>query len=449
MPKQSLCNGLNIEPIPPELKELNVLERQLVALRIPFMKVLSLPKGGQKGVKGPCINVSSDLNKVTSSLPRPINEAQLVKVKLKRKLEYKGYHQFQWINPTKVQQAVQYLINHNKWYSDVILQNQWYNQEDEEDMLLFESSQKTFNDGDDDEDDDDTKVNISKDQADDVTSANELPSYPEETCLQPIDLGQEVLDTDGKIFCLAPGENQIPKSVFREIGIDAMAFPHLHPSGDFGFSMDRQLKLTPSKYFNARLFSADTRFATDSQYIFFAQYVTEITNVTSNISIAMRKGNQKTQDGKNLNASMLTKPDSLKQILKSDIGYRFLQPVRGTPPYWEHTMKDLYAMIRQIGIPTFFLTFSAGETRWDDVITTLLTISQDSRNISDLEWTDKCKLIKENPLMCARLFDHRVKSLFADLLLSKAQPLGKVKDFFFSNRIPATWFPPYSLFNMD
>lgn len=88
-------------------------------------------------------------------------------------------------------------------------------------------------------------------------------------------------------------------------------------------------------------------------------------------------------------------------------------------------------MIRQIGIPTFFLTFSAGETRWDDVITTLLTISQDSRNISDLEWTDKCKLIKENPLMCARLFDHRVKSLFADLLLSKAQPLGKVKDFFF------------------
>lgn len=206
--------------------------------------------------------------------------------------------------------------------------------------------------------------------------------------------------------------------------------------------MDRQLKLTPSKYFNARLFSADTRFATDSQCIFFAQYVTEITNVTSNISIAMRKGNQKTQDGKNLNASMLTKPDSLKQILKSDIGYRFLQPVRGTPPYWERTMKDLYAMIRQIGIPTFFLPFSAGETRWDDVITTLLTISQDSRNISDLEWTDKCKLIKENPLMCARLFDHRVKSLFADLLLSKAQPLGKVKDFFFFEQNSSNVVPP-------
>ena len=426
MPNQALCNGLNMEAIPPELNNLNVLERQLVALRIPFMKVLSLPKGGQKGVKGPCINVPSDLNTVTSTLPRPINEAQLIKVKLKRKLQYKGYHQFQWINPTKVQQAVQFLINHNKWYSDVTLQNKWYNQDDIEDMLLDENSQDTVS-----KDNDETTVNNTEDENDDKTSANDLPSYPEETCLQPIDLGQEVLDTDGKIFCLAPGENQTPKSVFRENGIDAMAFPHLHPSGEFGFSMDRQLKLTPSKYFNVRLFSADTRFATDNQYIFFAQYVTEITNVTSNISIALRKGNHKTEDGKNLNASMITKPDSLKQILKSDIGYRFLQPVRGTPPYWERTMKDLYAMIRQIGIPTFFLTFSAGETRWDDVINTLLTIGQDKRKISDLEWTDKCKLIKENPLMCARLFDHRVKSLFTKLLLSKAQPIGKVVDFFF------------------
>lgn len=97
-------------------------------------------------------------------------------------------------------------------------------------MLLFESSQEAFNDG-----YDETKVNICKDQAHDVTSANELPSYPEETCLQPICLGQEVLGTDWKIFCLAPGESQIPKSVFREIGINAMAFPHLHPGGDFGF----------------------------------------------------------------------------------------------------------------------------------------------------------------------------------------------------------------------
>ncbi|CAG2247064.1 unnamed protein product [Mytilus edulis] len=234
---------------------------------------------------------------------------------------------------------------------------------------------------------------------------NDIAAYPVDTCLQPIDLGQEILDTDGKVFCLAPGENQISKSIFKEKGIDAMAFPHLHPGGEFGYSMERQVRLTPSKYFNARLLSADTRFATDSK--------------------------QKSEDGQKVNASMLTKPDNLKKILKSDVGFRFLQPVRGTPPYWERTMKDLYAMIRQIGIPTFFLTFSAGETRWDDVLNTLLQVSHDRRNICDLQWTDKCKLIKDNPVICARLFDHRVKALFTDILMSPAQPIGKIVDFFF------------------
>lgn len=95
-------------------------------------------------------------------------------------------------------------------------------------MLLFESSQEASNDG-----YDETKVNISKDQAHDVTSANELPSQRD--MFTAYLLGQEVLGTDGKIFCLAPGESQIPKSVFRENGINAMAFPHLHPGGDFGF----------------------------------------------------------------------------------------------------------------------------------------------------------------------------------------------------------------------
>lgn len=34
-------------------------------------------------------------------------------------------------------------------------------------------------------------------------------------------------------------------------------------------------------------------------------------------------------------------------------------------------MKDLYAMIRQLGIPTWFATFSAGETRWDETMDAL------------------------------------------------------------------------------
>lgn len=54
----------------------------------------------------------------------------------------------------------------------------------------------------------------------------------------------------------------------------------------------------------------------------------------------------------------------------------------------------------------------------------MLTINKDKQNISDLV----CKLIKENPLLCARVFDHRVKSLFIDQLLPKALSIGKFID---------------------
>lgn len=107
---------------------------------------------------------------------------------------------------------------------------------------------------------------------------------------------------------------------------------------------------------------------------------------------------------------MLLNAEHISNILKSDIGFRFLQPVRGTPPYWQHTMKDLYAMIHQLGIPTSFVTFSSAEMRWPEVLKTLLYLNNDDRQPENLDWTEKCSLIAENPVLCARMFDHRVKA---------------------------------------
>ncbi|KAL5010103.1 hypothetical protein ScPMuIL_012408 [Solemya velum] len=52
---------LKLTPVPEELRRLDNLERQLVALRIPFMKFLSLPQGGQRGVKSQNVNAKSSL----------------------------------------------------------------------------------------------------------------------------------------------------------------------------------------------------------------------------------------------------------------------------------------------------------------------------------------------------------------------------------------------------
>lgn len=266
-PPQSLANGLHLKALPEELSTLNTLERQLVALRIPFMKLLSLPRGGQKGVKGQIVNVPSNINSVTSSLPRTIHDAQMVKVKLKRKLSYKGHHQYEWVNPTKVVSAVKYLVKNNQWYSNITLNDNWFNSNIDSDVIMTDAQN------------DSTDEEIS---AEDSKQDN-VQAHPVETCSEPLDLGQEYLDTNSNVLCVTPGENQTPQSIFQEKGADAMAFPALFPDGKYGFFHQRPLKLSPTKYFNARLFCADDRFAKENEYIFYAQFMIEVNNIKSNI----------------------------------------------------------------------------------------------------------------------------------------------------------------------
>ncbi len=44
MPSIAVANKLELPPIPAELLELNVLERQLIAKIVPFAKIVALPK---------------------------------------------------------------------------------------------------------------------------------------------------------------------------------------------------------------------------------------------------------------------------------------------------------------------------------------------------------------------------------------------------------------------
>lgn len=65
-----------------------------------------------------------------------------------------------------------------------------------------------------------------------------------------------------------------------------------------------------------------------------------------------------------------------------------MQPLRGTP-YWEKTLHDLFAMLRQLGTPTFFCMFSAAEMRWPE-LKTAIKEQGESVNISELDWYEKC-----------------------------------------------------------
>ena len=112
---------------------------------------------------------------------------------------------------------------------------------------------------------------------------------PLDTCLQPVDIAQEVLDQES-IYCVAPAEGNRPVSILGVKDVEALSFPQQFPHGRFHYNTDRLVKIGLNPYFNARLFNVDTRFSSDNAYIFFAQFMSELSQIQSNISIAMRKG---------------------------------------------------------------------------------------------------------------------------------------------------------------
>ncbi|KAJ8043494.1 hypothetical protein HOLleu_10601 [Holothuria leucospilota] len=190
------------------------------------------------------------------------------------------------------------------------------------------------------------------------------------------------------------------------------------------------VKITPKRYFNTRLLSADSRFASEPEYIFYAQYSAELNEVSSSISIALRKGSTKNTAGQVITSSMLQNSKQLQHIMKQDEGYKFTKKGRGTPPYWENTLQDVYGMVRELGIPTWFCTFSAADRRWPEIVQAIL--EQQQRPIPEtLSWTDHCKIIASNPVTAARMFEHRVQALIKHVILSPANPIGEVIDYFY------------------
>jgi len=61
--------------------------------------------------------------------------------------------------------------------------------------------------------------------------------------------------------------------------------------------------------------------------------------------------------------------------------YRLLTPIfssiRGTSQYWYQVRTQLFAMVRMLGTPTWFVTITMNETCWTDLLCVLL--AQDTR----------------------------------------------------------------------
>ena len=90
-----------------------------------------------------------------------------------------------------------------------------------------------------------------------------------------------------------------------------------------------------------------------------------IEKVLSCMWVQIRKGQLK---GRNFLAKDVKYKVNLVKIMKSDIGYIDFKNICTSPDYLQQNKKTIFAMIRQLGPPTFFITFTSVENHWDPLV---------------------------------------------------------------------------------
>ena len=108
--------------------------------------------------------------------------------------------------------------------------------------------------------------------------------------------------------------------------------------------------------------------------------------------------------------------------------------LRGTAAYWQRCKLEVFAMIDTLGPPTWFLTLSADDIIWPDMLVLLANEAGMSHvsleNVHTLSATERCRVVAENPVTVARHFSHRFAMFVKHVLKGTAKPISEVVDLF-------------------
>ena len=286
LPCQAVVNNMFVDEIPRELATLEKLEQILIAQRIVFEKIIVMPKGQQRKIKGAICNVPVECDQTCSILPRPSERSGIIMLKLKRKLEFKGYVYFEAVRPELILEALMWLKSHNVLYKDIKID---VNNIDQSFTCLEEENNNeeegNMNDGelvclrDVNSNsrlvDNNMETDAGSDNEENDDPQSEYQSSVSETCLQsripnyPVGDGSDKHSTGIEVYSIAPDEDKQPLSFFSDKQSEELAFPVLFPKGRFGYMAEREVKLSVGKYFNARLLHYSGRFASIMLNIFF------------------------------------------------------------------------------------------------------------------------------------------------------------------------------------
>jgi hypothetical protein len=149
--------------------------------------------------------------------------------------------------------------------------------------------------------------------------------------------------------------------LWQEIpGREEAAYYHLYPSGRGGaLDPERPVPLTAREYNLARLFGADARFGGDSSWVFARLHELNKADLTCAISFILNHGYEAVHGMTATQARAVLRqqewtPEAIRQQLYPQVSRR----IRNSPSYWAKARRSAFTMIKNIGCPHVFMTYS-------------------------------------------------------------------------------------------
>lgn len=113
--------------------------------------------------------------------------------------------------------------------------------------------------------------------------------------------------------------------------------------------------------------------------------------------------------GRTLTASQIIHEPNLDKILLSHISFRDLEWLRTSLNHTQDLKKNLFAMIRELGPLTFFITLTSAKRLWTPFLKALYELNAHALklpNFFSLECTHIALLIRSDSVTCALYYNH-------------------------------------------
>lgn len=390
IPKLAALNGFKYTAIPADLPKLDLVSGRLISPRIPFMQIRRLRHvQGQFGILGQVINVPVSVNTMVNQLPRSIDDDYCINVHIKRKQIYRSSYLTGLINKRNIRLWLKYLLP----------------------TPLFQMY--------------DIKVDESFFSEDSVDDQVTIDAMSENILIEESLIAQQytLLWNDDQYLSIASGEMNVPHNLLFDEHAEELSFPTIYLGQFRNFSKD--LNVTPFMMATSELRRSDRRGVTPYHLLYMAMKIMRL-RVRDSLNITLKHVGKDTK----LTREQIQSEEYIHRCIESNLG--FLRCIPNSTWYWAETKRDLFAMIRQLGKPTVFLTMSANEIGWPLLLQILYKLKNNGIEISkeateQLHFIEKSTLINEDSVTCAIYFNKLINVIMNILQSKKSSPFGKYR----------------------